>query len=699
MEPMIDYEISGDVLIPLENGNFLSKNTPICFQDLCKCSYKSFRRILFQGESLKFYIVIQANKKNIPNIVTIFDKINFNIEFESTEIDKANLNINNEKNSILNEGDEENEKPSFTFYCSNNNIEENNNNNNYIIKSIFNKELEIINRKEFDKDSFSEVYEIIKEIIVPESYINSNLLMKVNIYIENNSMFYDNKESEILNLYQLGIFNNIDKYKLLKTIFKEVKVINPLNILNVKQLEQKIDLTLLQTKINNCNIYDLIDRPLRYSKIFKQFNSEDGQNINEKIKNIYIKDIRILQNETSFDEKVTDNIEIIKEKLIKEKKLLNKNDFHITLFNKKKYPYIIGSGEEFNLILKIEKNSYINESINSSNKLYNTNNNKNKNIPLVVFTQNETTTTQGDINKIIINTLGDSNLQSALLNNSKSNEEKNNNNDIRYHKRNSSSVLPLNAINKNNITQKIQEPLLSLGNLFKKKVTIITDDKISNEKISLNNEVSPRKKDQNTDVDNNTKNDNKDNNDNIDNMDNNNNIFDLDSYFDEHFKIYYITPIILNLSSDLFYENINMSIQIKWFNEINRYLIVSINIPEHIKTNQYFEASIKIKNISFNPMNLIIQIKDNENKDSPKGVLSKNKTIENVPNIISQTKIEHFGLIDCGNEKIFSLKFLPLIQGYCYLPNLTLIDIYSERKFYIVQSNKIFVEEENKNKN
>ena len=41
-------------------------------------------------------------------------------------------------------------------------------------------------------------------------------------------------------------------------------------------------------------------------------------------------------------------------------------------------------------------------------------------------------------------------------------------------------------------------------------------------------------------------------------------------------------------------------------------------------------------------------------------------------------------------------KFLPLIQGYCYLPNLTLIDIYSERKFYIVQSNKIFVEKENK---
>ena len=175
-----------------------------------------------------------------------------------------------------------------------------------------------------------------------------------------------------------------------------------------------------------------------------------------------------------------------------------------------------------------------------------------------------------------------------------------------------------------------------------------------------------------------------------------NNKIDLDSYFDEHFKLYYITPVILDLSSDLFYENINMCIQLKWFNEINRYLILTVIIPEHINVNQYFEASIKIKNISFNPMNLIIQIKDNENQDAPISALSKNKNVENVPNILSQTKIEHFGLIDCGDEKIFSLKFLPLIQGYCYLPNLTLIDIYSERKFYVVQSNKIYVEDQNK---
>ena len=48
--------------------------------------------------------------------------------------------------------------------------------------------------------------------------------MKVNIYLEKYSFFAENnEETDILNLYQLGILNNIEKYKLLKTIFKEVK--------------------------------------------------------------------------------------------------------------------------------------------------------------------------------------------------------------------------------------------------------------------------------------------------------------------------------------------------------------------------------------------------------------------------------------------------------------------------------------------
>ena len=674
---MIDYEILGEVLIPLENGNFLGNKSSVTFQDLNKCNYKLFRKILFQGELLKFYITLQTSKQTIPNIISIFNKIRFNIEFESTEIDK-NININkNEKNSFSNDDDVENDKPPFRFYSSNKNNEEDNN----TAKLDFFKEFESINKREYDKDTFSQVYEIIKEICVPKDYINSNLLMKVNIYMENNKFFSENKDTDILNLYQLGILTNIEKYKLIKTIFKEVKVINALSILNLKQIEPKMDITLLQIKINNYDNYDLIDNSLKFSKIYKKLNSGDEPKINENNKNILIKDIRILQDETSFDEKATDNIEIIKDILIKEKKLLNKKDFNIILFNKNKYPYSISSGEELNLIIKIIKNPYINESVDSTNKINNNNNYKAKNAPVVLVTQNETTT-QTEFNKIIINTFGDSNLHSSLLSNKKALEE--NINLAKFTSKRNSSIISINNLNKNILTQKVQEPLLSIGNLFKKKVTFNEHKNLNENKNNNNSNQDNNNKD--------SKNTTQDNNNY--NMDNNK--IDLDSYFDEHFKLYYITPVILDLSSDLFYENINMCIQLKWFNEINRYLILTVIIPEHINVNQYFEASIKIKNISFNPMNLIIQIKDNENQDAPISALSKNKNVENVPNILSQTKIEHFGLIDCGDEKIFSLKFLPLIQGYCYLPNLTLIDIYSERKFYVVQSNKIYVEDQNK---
>lgn len=673
MDAMIDYEILGEVLIPLENGKFLSNKSPITYNDLNSCNYKLFRKILFQGELLKFYITLQSNKANISDISSIFDKIYFNIEFESTEIEKNNLNINDEEK---NSSSMEISMPSFRFYSSNKNIEE----NGIINKNDFNKEFEVISKKEFDKDSVSEVYEIMKEINVPESYINSNLLMKVNIYYESNYAFCENNEdSDILNLYQLGILNDVEKYKLLKTIFKEVKVINPLNVLCLKQLEPKIDTTLLQTKINNYDTFNLVDNSLKFSKIFKNINSGNEQKQNDNNKNIYINDIRILKDETSFDEKETENIKLIKEKLIKEKKLINKNDFNIAIFNKNKYPYIINSGEEYNLLIKIIKNPYINESTGSINKINKSNNTKKNTSDLI--TQNETTA-QNEVNKIIINTLNDNSLKSSLLTGIKSIDEYAGDILKMAQKRNSMAI-NINNINKNLLPQ-IQEPLLNIGNLFKKKSVFVPNDKLINESIMQNNvESTPSNQNQ--------KEKNEENNEvNVDN-----NIIDLDYYFDENFKIYYITPVLLDLSSDLFFENINMCIQMKWFNEINRYLIMSIVIPEQIYINQYFEASIKLKNISFYPMNLIIQIKDDESIDTPVATSNK-KNIENVPSILSQTKIEHLGLVDCGDEKIFNFKFLPLINGYCYLPNLTLIDIYSERKFYFIQSNKIFVEKENK---
>ena len=673
---MEDPEISGEVLIPFENGQFLSDKHPPSFQDLSSCSFKSFRNVLFQGESLRIFIVLKSSKQKSQNITEFFDKIFFKIEFEPNDLDK-NLNIN--ENEEENDNTIDNKEINFNFYSSNKNTEENN-----INKEINNNEFEEVKNKIYDEESCTEIYEIIKEVIVPENNINYNFLMKINLYLENYNIFSENKENNILNFYQLGLFDNINNYRYFKIFFKEVKIINALNILNIKQIDPKINTSFIQTKISNYNnSYEFCDTVLKNSKILKNMKIEnEGENKDKKNKNIIINDIRILKYESCFDEIATEEIEFIKEKLIKEKKLINKDDYEISIFNKNKFPYIIGSGEEFNLLFKITKNSYINESINSTNKI-NKNTTKEKNKQLRLLTEGEIST-QDEVSKIIINSMNDSFLRSSMLFNSRtlSDDKDDDSSDSNPKKKNS---VMISQSQSKSITEKIQQPILSLGNLIKKKITF-SDSKEENKRGSNenieNNSLSYKNMDtHNTKIFENEI------------INESENALNLDSYFDENFRIYYITPILLELTSDLFYENINMSFNMKWFNEINRYLKIFISIPEHIYINRHFEIKIKIKNISFNPMNLIIQIKDNETKETPISLKNKKKIIENVPSILSQTKIEHFGLIDCGDEKVYQLKFLPYIKGYCYLPNLTLVDIYSDKSFYIVQNNKLYVEE------
>jgi hypothetical protein len=673
---MEDPEISGEVLIPFENGQFLSDKHPPSFQDLSLCSFKSFRNVLFQGESLRIFIVLKSSKQKSQKITEFFDKIFFKIEFEPNDLDK-NLNIN--ENEDENDNTIDNKEINFNFYSSNKNTEENN-----INREINNNEFEEVKNKIYDEESCTEIYEIIKEVIVPENNINYNFLMKINLYLENYNIFSENKESNILNFYQLGLFDNINNYRYFKIFFKEVKIINALNILNIKQIDPKINTSFIQTKISNYNnSYEFCDTVLKNSKILKNMKLEnEGENKDKKNKNIRINDIRILKYESCFDEIATEEIEFIKEKLIKEKKLINKDDYEISIFNKNKFPYIIGSGEEFNLLFKITKNSYINESINSTNKI-NKNTTKEKNKQLRLLTEGEIST-QDEVSKIIINSMNDSFLRSSMLFNSRtlSDDKDDDSSDSNPKKKNS---VMISQSQSKSITEKIQQPILSLGNLIKKKITF-SDSKEENKRGSNenieNNSLSYKNMDtHNTKIFENEI------------INESENVLNLDSYFDENFRIYYITPILLELTSDLFYENINMSFNMKWFNEINRYLKIYISIPEHIYINRHFEIKIKIKNISFNPMNLIIQIKDNETKETPISLKNKKKIIENVPSILSQTKIEHFGLIDCGDEKVYQLKFLPYIKGYCYLPNLTLVDIYSDKSFYIVQNNKLYVEE------
>ena len=63
-----------------------------------------------------------------------------------------------------------------------------------------------------------------------------------------------------------------------------------------------------------------------------------------------------------------------------------------------------------------------------------------------------------------------------------------------------------------------------------------------------------------------------------------------------------------------------------------------------------------------------------------------------MPGVISQIKFQSLGMFNCNEDKIFKLKFLATKFGYTYLPNFSINDILSNLRIYIVQTNKIFIQ-------
>ena len=138
----------------------------------------------------------------------------------------------------------------------------------------------------------------------------------------------------------------------------------------------------------------------------------------------------------------------------------------------------------------------------------------------------------------------------------------------------------------------------------------------------------------------------------------------------------------------MFYENLFLFLQLKWYQELNRLLKIQITIPDNICLYDYFEVSVKIRNISSKPMNLLIETKDDESEM----VLNKVNNFEYMPGIISQIKFQSLGMFNCNEDKIFKLKFLATKFGFTYLLNFSINDTLSNLRIYIVQTNKIFIQ-------
>ena len=145
----------------------------------------------------------------------------------------------------------------------------------------------------------------------------------------------------------------------------------------------------------------------------------------------------------------------------------------------------------------------------------------------------------------------------------------------------------------------------------------------------------------------------------------------------------------------MFYENLFLCLQLKWYQDLNRLLKIEIKLPEDIYLYEYFEVRVKIRNISSRPMNLLIEMKEDE-----RDIISdKVNNLEFMPAIISQIKFQSLGMFNCNEDKIFTLKFLTTKLGFAHLPNFAITDALSNRRFYIVQNNKIIIKEDIKKKN
>ncbi len=113
MEYVIDIDIIGEILIPLEN--IFGENTKT-FENLNSVldkNFNDFRSIIFQGEVLRFFLAMKIDSPN--NIENLLEEFYFKLELDtSCDVDEINNIRGNEiENDFGFSNDINNENPNF----------------------------------------------------------------------------------------------------------------------------------------------------------------------------------------------------------------------------------------------------------------------------------------------------------------------------------------------------------------------------------------------------------------------------------------------------------------------------------------------------------------------------------------------------------------------------------------------------------
>ena len=589
MENISEENIFGDIFIPLENNLVKKKENEIDeYEDMSKIfeqDYKKFRGIIFQNELLRFFLVLKIDNSslilekniNLGKIEELVNNLYLKIEF-SQDLEKNNdlFELKEFNSDVTNFGNLETE------------IKEN------IINDILSHNN--MTRKKIIPEKNIAIIEVKKKIILPFNFINKNLIFKIRLLKRNNIDFMKK-----ISIDELPNYKYISEFIIIKSLYKEVRIKKPICVSHTKQFDCSPEKSIVIIKLENITSkINFIDESLKGNQFLKsntnnEFDEDENENEDEKVIlhypiSFFIKEIAILKDKTTIDKKMTLYID-------KFEQHSDNDEFPISidsiLFNiaNKDFPIEIKPGEEYNILLKIEKGRYFFES---------------------------------DLN--------------SKDSSSEEEEEKKNKSIF--------SLLSFKRKNKSNSQNfdKISENT-SL-NVLSKMVTTMVD---SNEE-KLNN--------------------------------------------DEIVKLRLNTPILVFLDHNEIYDNIMLMISMKWQTDIFHKLYIKMKIiDKEIKLFQFFSVILSIKNTTDKVSEFYIEF-NNSIQDKNIGNLTEiiKRPDDNIPDILNEFKKYDIGVLNPNSKKDIKIRFFPMKKGDLYPPTFNIIDKTFNQKFFIVFTNKVFIE-------
>ena len=563
---MDDNKFVGEILIPLED-TINNNDNKFDVEKILGCNYCKFRKIIFQNENLRFFVLLKTENK----ILKIIENSNVKIEFKLIEENDENNNKNNEKNI-----------------------------GNFYSNFCFDNKLILKNKKFLFENLLIFEYEI--KSIFNENILNKNVNMKISY--EKKNFFLEKIEFSELFFYS----DVLNKKNIIKTINKKIKIIQPLKIIKIKQFDINPNLSLINLKLINETLnVNYFDDSLKNSNFLNFIENDFDFEKNEKIIfgiDFIIKDILFNKNNTKIDYKMRINLDNYEEFYNKEKIFVPKNFLNFQLLNKN-FPFILKAGEEFNISLKIKKN-FMN--LNFSEKILNYSKKEN------VF----------------------NNIKNLFHENNKNNNENFSNS--------SNSIIKFEKNNEKYMSQNLKSKFKIFPKISKKRKDFL-EENINTKKTFKDKKI-----------------------------------------ISELIKINLESPFLILLNSNKKLENFQFKVILKWKTDIdNKINIKFIILEEKIINFKFFQTKLIFKNLDKKPSEFSL-IFHNSFED-----LKIDNNYLNLPDLLSEFKNYEIGLINPEKEKELILRFFPIKINYLNFPTFNVIEHLSNKNYFVLFSNKIFV--------